>query len=218
MEGFDLIENFCSMHLGINIRKAFLKGIDSTVKDCNGSRQFYPVDTLVHEFCKLFGKLGVPEYGCGTSFQDFLELMSVNADTAEMCSYFQLCSTISLERQVGSRNFVSAANAARIFFLKEAALEFIRCTGKDQYGNKLEQSIYDELLNPLEIAYLKADSLMFYHVYADLVMLSKSTVLSKSVLDMNVHYLEQLFLEESEKQPEIVFDQEYRVFRSEQSL
>lgn len=31
---------------------------------------------------------------------------------------------------------------------------------------------------------------MFFHVYADLVMLSKSNDLKKSVLDMNQHYLE----------------------------
>ena len=60
---------------------------------------------------------------------------------------------------------------------------------------------------------------MYYHIYADLVMLSKSNDLKKSVLDMNRHYLElQLFLEEVEKYPEIVMDCQYAVFQSEDRL
>ena len=36
-------------------------------------RKYHPVDTLVHEFAKLFGKHGVPGYTCGVqSFSDFL--------------------------------------------------------------------------------------------------------------------------------------------------
>ena len=52
-----LIEGFCSMHLGVNLRKAFLSGIvkDSSLVTSN-DREHHPVDTLVHEFCKLFGK------------------------------------------------------------------------------------------------------------------------------------------------------------------
>ena len=67
LEAFDLIENFCSMHLGVNLRKAFLNGIksvDSTIE----SDKHHPLDTLVHEFCKLFGKHDIPKYGCGERF------------------------------------------------------------------------------------------------------------------------------------------------------
>ena len=48
----------------------------SVCEEDNSTQQqdSYPVDTLVHEFCKLLGKHGVPEYGLGgLSFPDFLE-------------------------------------------------------------------------------------------------------------------------------------------------
>ena len=45
-----------------------------------------------------------------------------------------------------------------------------------------------------------ADSLMYYHVYADLFMMSKSKELGLSVYSMNQHYLElQLYLSEIAK-------------------
>lgn len=60
---------------------------------------------------------------------------------------------------------------------------------------------------------------MFFHVYADLVMLAKSNQLKKSTLDMNQHYLElQLFLKELEHHPEVIMHQEYCVFQSEKEL
>ena len=53
--------------------------------------------------------------------------------------------------------------------------------------------------DPQELVQLKADALMFHHVYADLSMLAKSTDLNKSSLDMNEHNLElQHFLQEVE--------------------
>ena len=103
-------------------------------------------------------------------------------------------------------------------FLREAAVNFLKYTGKDT-GNKLERDLLVKLLNPTEIAQLKADGLMYYHVYADLVMLSKLSDLQKSALDMNLHYLElKFFLQEVEHHPEVVMDKEYRVFRSEEKL
>ena len=57
---------------------------------------------------------------------------------------------------------------------------------------------------------------MLYHVYADLVMLSKSTDLNKSALDMNVHYLElKSCLKEIEEHPEVLMEKSYRVLKSE---
>ena len=83
-----------------------------------------------------------------------------------------------------------------------AALHFLTYTGKVGSGNKLETSVYEKLTDPANICYLKADSLMYFHVYADLVMLSKSTSLSKTAFDMNIHYLKlQLYLEEIERNP-----------------
>ena len=45
---------------------------------------------------------------------------------------------------------------------------------------------------------------MFYHVYADLVMLAKSKSLDKNVFTMNQHYIElNVSLQEIEKDPEV---------------
>ena len=80
----------------------------------------------------------------------------------------------------------------------------------------MERNVFAKLHDPLEIAQLKADGLMFYHIYADLVMLSKSRELSKSVLDMNTHYLElKCFLEELEQHPEVAMNKDYKMFCSE---
>lgn len=60
---------------------------------------------------------------------------------------------------------------------------------------------------------------MYYHVYADLVVLAKSKELHKSVFDMRQHYLElKLFLEELLQHPQVVFDSQLQVFISEPRL
>ena len=60
---------------------------------------------------------------------------------------------------------------------------------------------------------------MYYHVYGDLYMLCKSNDLGLSVLSMNQHYLElQTYLSEVESSPDIVFDPNYHVFRSEERI
>ena len=214
-----LVESFCSMHLGINLRKAFLSGIIPDDADVSVTK-YHPVDTFVHEFCKLFGKHGTPEYACGVNeFPDFLALMlgdgSLSEDSRE---YYQYCAKVNLHRQVGSRYFVSASNAAKILFLREAAVQFLKFTGKDK-GNKLETEVYHKLLDVNEITKLQADALMFFHVYADLVTLSKSNDLRKSVMDMNKHYLElKIYLKEVQRHPEVVMDKSYAVFQSEKEL
>ena len=220
IETVDLIETFCSMHLGVNLRKAFLSGIADESDDQSNSRKYHPVDTLVHEFCKVFGKHGTPEYGCGVlGFPDFLSLMAGNSSlNEEVRTYYQSCSKIRLDRQVGSRYFVSAANAAKIIFLAEAAVDFLKYTGRDA-GNKLERDLLTKLRDLDEISRLRADGLMYFHIYADLVMLSKSSDIGKSVMDMNVHYLElQVYLQELKIDPELVMDKNYRVFKSEEKL
>ena len=60
------------MHLGVNLRKAFCDAFKADSSDTN--RQDNPqADVLVHEFCKLLGQHGVPEYGLGSLvFPDFL--------------------------------------------------------------------------------------------------------------------------------------------------
>ena len=221
IETIDLIETFCSMHLGVNLRKAFLSGTmecDDEVEE--HEQKYHRVDTLVHEFCKLFGTTGVPEYTSGMlSFPDFLELKTSSCGN-EDCAYryIKTCSEIHLHRQVGSRYFVSAANGCKILFLQDAAIEYLKFTGKDS-GNRLERDVFIKLQDPVELAHLKADSLMYHHVYGDLYMLSKSNILGLSVLSMNHHYLElQTYLSKVEKNPNIVFDPNYRVFESEEKL
>ena len=60
---------------------------------------------------------------------------------------------------------------------------------------------------------------MYYHVYGDLYMLSKSNDLGLSVLSMNQHYLElQTYLSEVENSPDIVFDPNYHVFQLQERL
>ena len=208
------------MHLGCNLRKAFLDGVRSgQSNDVGNAREYYAVDTFVHEFCKMFGRKGTPEYGSGVlNFPDFLSLMHSNKSSMVEPAYYEACSNVILERQVGNRYFVTAANAGKVFFLKDAAKHFIEYTGKSN-GNRLEKEVYRKLQDVDELALLKADALMFYHVYADLVMLAKSSILGKSVVDMSTHYLElQLFLKELSSHPEVAMDRYYHVFKSESRL
>lgn len=106
-EAIELVENFCCMHLGVNLRKAFLEGVKSVTSTMNSSdssqqREYHSTDVLVHEYCKLLGKNGVPEYGLGTlAFPDFLEESCISG--SEKASYYQLCSKVMLDRQVGSQ-------------------------------------------------------------------------------------------------------------------
>lgn len=224
-DAVDIIENFCAMHLGVNLRKAFLDGLKTIKSSCSSAqpserREYHQTDTLVHEFCKLFGRHGVPEYGCGAStFLDFLNLMLNEHRSPDQAEYYTLCSKISLDRQIGSKCFVTAHNAGKILFLVSAACDFLEYSGKSTDGNKLERDVYNKLQDPDEISRLKADALIFHHVYADLMTLAKSTVLSKSAWDMNMHYLElSLCLAEVEKEPQTVMCKELRVFPSEDRL
>ena len=211
----DVIENFCAMHLGVNLRKAFLSGVKKAFPSdvSTNRREYNRTDTFVHEFCKLFGRHGVPEYGCGASaFSDYLQIMR-NEDC-----YYQNCIKISLDRQVGSRYFVTTSNAGKAFFLRDAALTFLQYTGKES-GNALEQEVFRKLNNPIELSQLKADAIMFCHVYADIVMLAKSNDLNKSAFDMHQHYYElQLYLEKIVENPQIAMNQSFEVFPSEKRL
>ena len=143
-EAIELIENLCAMHLGSNLRKAFLEGMKHTciqeaIADLSPQqREHDHTDTFIHEFCKVFGKHSVPEYGCGNlTFLDFLAIKLSEDCSTEDQQYYKLCTQVLLERQVGSRYFVSASNASKIFFLAKASVEFLKYTGKDS-GNNLE--------------------------------------------------------------------------------
>ena len=64
-------------------------------------------------------------------------------------------------------------------------------TGKSD-GNRLERDVYAKLKKNKELAHIKVDGLMFYHVYSDLMALAKSNTLNKSALDTTYHYLDLL--------------------------
>uniref|UniRef100_A0A1X7T216 Uncharacterized protein n=1 Tax=Amphimedon queenslandica TaxID=400682 RepID=A0A1X7T216_AMPQE len=211
---FDIIESFCSMHLAVNLRKAFLTGV--SLDSASNADRYHPADLFVHEFCKLFGSYGVPEYGCGISFRDYLSIMTsdTNLDEDDL-KYYHDCFEVTLERQIGSRYFVTAANAMKIIFLREAAIEFLKYTGREE-GTKLEKEVYKKLIDDNQMALLKVDALIFYHVYSDLATLSKSNELNKSVLDMNHHYNElKLFLEEVEQVPAVMLRMNLQVFKED---
>ena len=214
----ELISNFCAMHLGVNLRKAFVQGSAGIEEpECATgaiNRKYSDIDTFVHEFCKVFGNKGVPEYGAGSvSFPDFLEIGIQSG--AQESDYYKVCQSVSLDRQVGSRYFVTASNAAKSLFLRKAAKQYLNLFRK----NKLEVDVYEKLNDDNIMAAAKADGLMFTHVYANLVTLAKSTVLNKSAFDMRIHYLElDSFLEMLEDHPQTIFDENFQVFRSEKRL
>ena len=92
-------------------------------------------------------------------------------------------------------------------------------TDKSHGGNRLEKDVFVKLQDAELLTCLQADSLMYHHVYADLVVLAKSKELHKSVFDMRQHYLElKLFLQELQQYPEIVINRYHQVFVSEPQL
>ena len=85
--------------------------------------------------------------------------MSSDPTLSKESQAYQSCAGITLDHQVGSRYFLSAANACKIVFLKNGAVHFLVYIGRDT-GNKLERDLHAKLLDPTEIA---ADAFMFYH-------------------------------------------------------
>ena len=55
----------------------------------------------------------------------------------EVSTYYQACLDMSLNCQIGSRYFVTAANAMKIMFLKDCAICFLKFTFRDTKGNNL---------------------------------------------------------------------------------
>lgn len=109
---------------------------------------------------------------------------------------------VQLERQVGSRYFVTARNAGRILFLAPTAKQYLEDVQKTKELNALEANVLTHVKNTTILAALRAEALFFDKVYADLMRLLKSNELGKSLLDMNQHYLEILqFLEKISSTP-----------------
>ena len=182
----EIIDNKCAMHLGANIRMAQVAGIQQYNDDRKQDR--YEGDSFVHAAAKLIGQYGVPEYGQGGKFKIFL--MSKMKENNELNDYYRNAMSIDLARQVGSRYYVTAYNAGRIFYLAQAITQFLQEQKIMKSLNQLEAEVEQKLQSERVKAELKLDGLFFDKLYADLMMLVKSTELDKSVLDTCVHYLE----------------------------
>ena len=251
--GKEVIENTCSMHLGVNLRKAQVKAVsplahakqveddsnsedeisddisenvtsgdvsrdenlDGEKLDRNSSGIYHDIDLFVHEIAKLFGHLGTPENADGASFRVFLAQRATECVGTEK-EYYMNTQNVFLERQVGSRYHVTSCNAGRIYFLSKAMIAFLMEQKMIKSLNYLESTCLKKLQDPLLLSNLQLEGLLFDKIYADLMMLVKSTDLRKSALDMNVHYVEVLeFLQNLTTKPSILLDPEILVFKSE---
>jgi len=104
-DALEILGNFCAMHLGTNLRKAFLsatKEASATDQESCSGGEYHPADVLVREGCKLIGKHGTPEYGSGVlEFPDFLDIMRSDSTlSGDDLAYYSACRNITLERQV----------------------------------------------------------------------------------------------------------------------
>lgn len=133
--------------------------------------------------------------------------------------YYESVQRIVLKCQVGSRYYVTSCNAGRLYFLQKAMVTFLNEQKLIKSLNRLELCCFRKLHDPILLANLRLEGLIFDKVYADLMMLVKSTVLNKSTLDMNTHYKELLkFLENVITNPSALLDSETQVFKSEPLL
>ena len=185
-------------------------------RNSNGS--YHDIDLFVREIAKLFGHLGTPENADGASFRVFLAHRATECVGAEK-EYYVNAQRIILERQIGSRYYVTSCNAGRIYFLSKAMVAFLMEQKMIKSLNRLESTCLKKLQDPLLLSNLQLEGLMFDKIYADLMMLVKSTDLNKSVLDMNAHCLELMeFLQILTTKPSTMLDPEVLVFSSEPRL
>ena len=188
-------------------------------QELNKKRKHHDIDKLVHEVAKLFGHVGTPEYCHGAVvFRVFLS-MKARECTGINQKYYESAQNVFLKRQVGSRYYVTSYNAGCIYFLCTAMVAFLNEQQLIKSLNLLELSCLEKLQDPVLIANLRLEGLLFDKVYSDLMTLVKSKVLNKSTLDMNVHYEELLaFLVLLTSEPKVLLDSEVRVFKSEPQL
>lgn len=145
----------------------------------------------MHSACKLLGHLGShPEYGRGVqAFPEHLKALLEKAEEVgdteeEELEQLRASIYVKLARQVGSRYFVTARNAGRLFFLAPHAVSYISALELTKDLNNLEKDVLMHMKNPQDLAMLKVDGLFLDQIYVDLIMLMKSKELSKKYLDM----------------------------------
>lgn len=196
-EGKQVLEVFCGMHLGVNLRSAQIKGFTDYL---NGESS--GVDTVVHSTCKLL----IDE---STAIGD--------SDSEEVTSLTSALG-VRMERQVGSRYFVTARNAGRIFYLRPLAIRYLEQTSETKELNGLEKDVLHYMKSDTESALLKVDGLFFDKIYADFMVLMKSKKLGKKLLDVN-HYHELLqYLEVISERPRLILDPDHKVYVSEPKI
>ena len=117
------------------------------------------IDLIVHSTCKLLGHLGTnPEYGRGViGFPEFLKatLEDARVETQQLDNMTAPIH-VRLERQVGSRYFVTSRNAGRNFFLAPHAVNYIHTLENTKELNNLERDVLQYLENDFDKALLKS--------------------------------------------------------------
>ena len=149
-EGAGLNEAYRGMQVGVNLRAAEVRGLNRFISENN--RNSVGVDLIVHSTCKLLGHLGTnPEYGRGViGFPEFLKAALEDATTASMESeWLDNMRVAMLERQVGSRYFVTSRNAGRILFLAPHAAKYIHSLEKTKELNNLGRNVLQYMENTL---------------------------------------------------------------------
>ena len=97
----------------------------------------------------------------GNPFRDYVNYQLTEAmlhENNDRVNYLQNVLNTTLQRQVGSRYFVTAYNSVRIFFLHSAALEFLNYLSATKSLNKLEQYVLSKLNDPVMIGNAGIDS------------------------------------------------------------
>lgn len=128
VETIGLIETFCSMHLGVTLRKAFLSGTMMRLRSLVKGNTIEWIPWYM-SFVNCSGEL-VFQNMLQVYFPSQILLKASTSDDDER-AYYQTCSKVRLHRQVGSRYFATDANACKIVFLKDAAIQFLKFTGRD---------------------------------------------------------------------------------------
>ena len=124
-----------------------------------------------------------------------------------------------LERQVGSRYHVTSCNAGRLYFLCKALVKFLKEQELVKALNCLESTCLKKLHDSLLLANLRLEGMIFDKVYADLMILVKSTNLNKMAIEMSSHYEELLnFFSTLITEPSKLLDSDVQVFKSESFL
>ena len=153
----NLLQLFCGMHLGVNLRAK------ATSELLSG--RSVGADSVVHATCKLLCHLGTnPEYGRGVqAFPEYVQCLMEEADAIDdidenVVTSLKSALGVRLCRQVASRYFVTARNAGRIFYLRDLIMKFLQSTALTKELNKLERAVLSYTSTDCELALFKVQN------------------------------------------------------------